>query len=196
MMNEQSPLLSVFVLIAVAFAALVPERAIMRIDVPQSESQPKSASQLNVDRTTSFGITDLRDGGKSTNETLSGELSLGAPGLAESSSEEMPDQLQSSAGSSLPDDQTSGSEITNTSAETNTSELSPAHRMPSARVSKINFPKQRFRSARELGDAEVKKRLIALWHQSLLHSGESWIRSAFSKPNARKNPPSPPRGEP
>jgi len=55
MQNEKSPLLSVFVLIAVAFAALVPERAIMRIGVPQSESQPKSVSQLNVDRITSFG---------------------------------------------------------------------------------------------------------------------------------------------
>jgi hypothetical protein len=36
MQNEKSTLLSVFVLLAVAFAALVREWAIMRIDVPQS----------------------------------------------------------------------------------------------------------------------------------------------------------------
>jgi hypothetical protein len=195
MQNEKSPLLSVFVLIAVAFAAMVPERAIVRIDVPQSESQPKSVSQLDLDRATSFGITDL-SGVKSTSETLPAKLSIATQGPAESSSGEMPGQAETSAGSSPPVPQTSDSEITHTSAETNTSELSPAHRMPTARVSKRNSPKQRFRSPRELGDAEVKRRLIALWHQSLLHSGESWARSAFSKPDPRKNPPLPPRREP
>jgi hypothetical protein len=174
---------------------LVPERAIIRIDVPQSESQPKSVSQLNVDRATSFGITDL-SGVKSTSETLPAKLLIAAQGPAESSSGEMPGQMESSAGSSPPAPQTSGSEITRMSAETNTSELSPAHRMLSAGASKKNAPKQRFRSPHELGDAEVKKRLIALWHQSLLHSGESWGRSAFSKPDPRKHPPSPPRREP
>jgi hypothetical protein len=195
MQNEKSPLLSVFVLIAVAFAALVPERTIIGTDVPQTESQPKSVSQLNADRATSFGIADL-SGIKSTNETFPAKSSIAVQRPAESSSGEMPGQVQSSTGSSPPDSQTSDSEITDTSAETNTSELSPAHRMPSARVSKRNFSKQRFRSARELGDAEVKKRLIALWHQSLLHSGESRARSAFSKPDPRKNPPLPPRRGP
>jgi hypothetical protein len=195
MQNEKSPLLSVFVLIAVAFAAMVPERAIMRIDVPQSESQPKSVSQLNVDRATSLGITDL-SGVKSTSETLPAKLPLPAQGPAESSSGELPDQMQSSAGSSLPADQTSVSEITDPNAETDTSELPPPHRMLSARASKKNAPKQRFRSPHEHGDAEVKKRLIELWHQSLLHREESWARSAFSKHDARKNPPSPPSREP
>jgi hypothetical protein len=195
MQNEKSPLLSVFVLIAVAFAAWVPERAIMRIDVPQSESQPKSVSQLNDDRAMPFGITDS-SGVKSKNETLPAKLSIAAQWPAESSSGEMSGQMESSAGSSPSAPQASGSEINDTSAETNTSELSPTHRMLSARASKKNAPKQKFRSPHELGDAEVKKRLIALWHQSLLHSGESWARSAFSKPDPRKNPPLPPRREP
>jgi hypothetical protein len=188
MQNERSPLLSVFVLIAVAFAALVPERAIMRIGVPQSESQPKSVSQLNVDRATSFEITDL-SGVKSTSETLPAKLSIPAQRPAESSSGEMLGQMESSVGSSPPAPQTPDSEITHTSAETNTSEFSPAHRMPSARISKKNAPKQRFRPPHQLGAAEVKKRLIALWHQSLLHSEESWARSAFSKPDTRNKPP-------
>src|SRR5262245_20712558 len=144
MQNEKSPLLSVFVLIAVAFAAMVPERAIMRIDVPQSESQPKSVSQLNVDRATSFGITDL-SGVKSTSETLPAKLPLPAQGPAEGSSGELPGQMQSSAGSSLPADQTSVSEISDPNAETDTSELPPPHRMLSARASKKNAIKQRFR---------------------------------------------------
>ena len=181
MQNEKSPLLSVFVLIAVAFAALVPERAIMRIGIPQSESQPKSASQLNVDRATSFENTDF-SGVKSTSETLPAKLSIPAQRPAESSSGEMPDQIESSIGLSPPAPQTSDSEITHRSAETNKSEFSPAHRMPSARISKKNAPKERFRPPHELRDAEVKKRLIALWHQTLLHSEESWVRSAFSKP--------------
>jgi len=143
MQNEKSPLFSVFVLIAVAFAAMVPERAITRIDFPQSESQPKSVSQLNVDRATSFGITDL-SGVKSTSETLPAIFSIPAQEPAESSSGEMSGQMQSSAGSSLPGDQTSVSEITDPNAETNTNEVSPAHRMLSARASKKNAPKQRF----------------------------------------------------
>jgi hypothetical protein len=176
MQNEKSPLLSVFVLIAVAFAALVPERAIMRIGVRQSESQPESVSQLNVDRATSFEITDLSRV-KSTSETLPAKLSIPAQQPAESSLEEMPGQMESSVGSSPPAPQTSDSKITDTSAETNSSEFSPAPRMPSAHISKKNASKQRFRPPHELGDAEVKRRLIALWHQSLLHSGESWARS-------------------
>ena len=167
MQNEKSPLLSVFVLIAVAFAALVPERAIMRIGVPPSESQPKSVSQLNVDRATSFEITDLSRV-KSTSETLPTKLSIPAQQPAENSLE-MPGQMESSVGSSLPAPQTSDSKITDTSAETNSSEFSPAPRMPSAHISKKNASKQRFRPPHQPGEAEVKKRLIALWHQSLLH---------------------------
>jgi len=181
MQNEKSPLLSVFVLIAVAFAALVPERAIMRIGVPQSESQPKSVSQLNVDRAASFENTDF-SGVKSTSVSLGAKLSIPAQRPAESSSGEMPGQIESSIESSPPVPQTSDSEITDRSAETKKSEFSPAHRMPPARISKKNAPKQRFRPPHELGNAEVKKRLIALWHQSLLHREESWDRWSFSKP--------------
>jgi hypothetical protein len=113
MQNEKSPLLSVFVLMAVAFAALVPERAIMRIGVRQSESQPESVSQLNVDRATSFEITDLT-GVKSTSETLPAKLSIPAQRPAKSSSGEIPGQTESSVGSSPPAPQTSDSEISQT----------------------------------------------------------------------------------
>jgi hypothetical protein len=195
MPNEKSFFLSIFVLIAVAFAVLIPERAIIRIDIPQSESQPKSVSQLNVDHATSFETTDL-SAVKSTRDILPAKLLLADQRPVESSSEEVPGQIESSAGSILPAAQTSGSETNHTSAETNKSEISPAHRKLSPRASKKNAFKQRFRSLHEFGDAEVKKRLIALWHQSVLHGGESWARSAFSNPGPRKNPPSLPGREP
>jgi len=61
-----------------------------------------------------------------------------------------------------------------TNPEGNKGEWSPAHQPDSAQATRAFY--QKYKSAVQLGDAVAKKRLLALWHRSLLQSEklQSW----------------------
>jgi hypothetical protein len=74
----------------------------------------------------------------------------------------------------------SNPEINHTKAQPNASSWSSTHRQYSTRVIQLKKPKVRYRSSAGLTSAEVKMRLLALWHQSLVRSKESRSWTAFS----------------
>jgi hypothetical protein len=73
-------------------------------------------------------------------------------------------------------------EINQTQAQADASSCFPAHRQDSTRVIRLKKPNVRYRSSAGLTSAEVKMRLIALWHQSLARSEKSRTWTGFSKP--------------
>ena len=77
----------------------------------------------------------------------------------------------------------SNPEINQTQAQANASSCFPAHRQDSRRVIRLKKPNVRYRSSAGLTSAEVKMRLIALWHQSLMRSKESRRWTVFSNLN-------------
>src|SRR5271166_2124860 len=77
----------------------------------------------------------------------------------------------------------SNPEINQTQAQANASSCFPAHRQDSTRVIRLKKPNVRYRSSAGLTSAEVKMRLIALWHQSLLRTKESRRWTVFSNLN-------------
>ena len=68
-------------------------------------------------------------------------------------------------------------------ARANGSRVSPAHRPDFARVIRTGIPQERYRLSRRLRDVDVKMRLIALWHQSLVPSEKSHGWTLLSNSN-------------
>jgi hypothetical protein len=73
----------------------------------------------------------------------------------------------------------SNPEISPTTAQANASSWSPAHRQYSTRVIPPRTFNVRFRSYLRLRAADIKMRLIALWHRSLLRSNRSRTSKMF-----------------
>ena len=63
---------------------------------------------------------------------------------------------------------------------------SPAHQPDSAQAISGKALYQKYRSGVQLGEAEAKKRLLALWHHSLLQSQKLQSWAIFSKLDKRK----------
>jgi hypothetical protein len=74
----------------------------------------------------------------------------------------------------------SSPEINHTKAQANASSWSSTHRRYYTRVIQLKKPKVTYRSSAGLTSAEVKMRLLALWHQSLVRSKASRSWTAFS----------------
>jgi hypothetical protein len=172
-------LLGVLFFAALAFAVLVPERHPTTADLPNEASQAKSGSPLNADAATLFSIVDL-NAKRSTSETISGTTRVDH-GLSEAK--------VAAASSSLPIlvwGAEIGSETTRATAQANGSKWSPTYRQDSARVIRAKIPPERDRSSGRLKAVDVKARLIALWHQSLLRSEKPQRWALFSNLNRRK----------
>ena len=69
---------------------------------------------------------------------------------------------------------------------TNASNWSPAQRKKAARVFRAKGPYRRSKSSYALTDADVKRRLIELWHQSLARAEKPQSWSQFSKLDRKK----------
>ena len=71
-------------------------------------------------------------------------------------------------------------------AVANASSRFSAHRQDSTRMIRPKKPSVRYRSSAGITSAEVKMRLIALWHQSLVRSKVSRSWAAFSNLKSRE----------
>ena len=113
----------------------------------------------------------------------SGQSSSVDHGFTVLSPQEIPSPpMEAAASASIPV-VASNPEINQTHAQANTSSCFPAHRQDSTRVVQLKKPNVRYRSSAGLTSAEVKMRLISLWHQSLVGSKESRRWTAFSNLN-------------
>ena len=74
-------------------------------------------------------------------------------------------------------------EISHPDVQANATSRSPANWQDSGRVKELKMPHARSRSSGRLRFADVKMRLIALWHQCLAQSEKSRTWTAFSNSN-------------
>ena len=77
-------------------------------------------------------------------------------------------------------------EINHPYVQANTTSWSPAHRQVSARLIRPKIPNVRYRSSVRPRIVDVKMRLIALWHQSLMRSERSRSWTLFSNKGDKK----------
>jgi hypothetical protein len=96
------------------------------------------------------------------------------------SPQELPSAPTEAAASASTPIVASNPEIKHPDTQPNAISWSLAHRQDSTRVIRLKKPNVRYTSSAGLTSAEVKMRLIALWHQSLVRSKESRSWTAFS----------------
>jgi len=147
-------------------------------------SQAKSAPSLTADAAELFKLVDA-NAKRSASQVTSGTLTHRNQGSIESSSKESHARTETAAGSTpapilvLPEPSPS-------IATANVSNWSPAQPKESAQAIRGKAPYRRGKSSAGLGDVEVKKRLIELWHQSLVRTEKPRSWAKFSKLDRRK----------
>jgi hypothetical protein len=178
-------LLVFLLLAALAFEVLVQERRPMTAGLFERASQNNSGSSRTADASTLLRSTDL-SANISTSAVTSVALPLVDQRSSESSSRESHGRTGTAGGSTPPPVLVLSPEITQTGARTNKSEWSLAHQPDSAPSIRGKTLYKRHRSAGQLGYAEVKRRLLELWHRSLAKSEKSQFWPIFSKLDKRK----------
>jgi hypothetical protein len=118
-----------------------------------------------------------------TVQIRSGQSTSVDQGFTVLSPQEIPSPPMDAAASASTPVVASNPEINQTHAQADASSCFPAHRQDSTRVIRLKKPNVRYMSSAGLTSAEVKMRLIALWHQSLVRSKESRRWTAFSNLN-------------
>jgi hypothetical protein len=177
----------VVVFTALAFAALVPERYSKTADLTKQTSQAKSGYLLNADFATLFSGGNL-SAKRSTSQVTSGTAASVDQGFAEFSSGENLARMESVAAPTPNPVLMLSPEMNRLLAQANRGKVSPAHRPDFARGIRIRIPQERYRSSAHLRDVDVKMRLIALWHHSLVPSQKSrgWTLFSNSSQGQRK----------
>jgi hypothetical protein len=174
--------LGVVVFTALAFAALVPERYSKTAGLPKQTSQAKSGYLLNADFATLFsgGNSSAKN---STSQVTSGPAASVDQGFAEYSSDENLARMEAVAAPTPNPALMLSPAMNRVLAQANGSKVFPAHRPDFARVIRTRIPQERYRSSAHLRDVDVKIRLIALWHHSLVPSQKSRGWTLFSNSN-------------
>jgi hypothetical protein len=146
-----------------AFVVLVPERH----GLSWRAGQAKSRSSLPEDDATLFRSTHVSTNGSSSAVT-SATLLQGDQGSTASSSKENPGRTEA-AGTSIPSPAASSAPESNyASAVVNRSDWAPSHRVDTRKVVREKASYQNPGSTGRPGYAWVKKRLLELWHRSLV----------------------------
>jgi hypothetical protein len=177
-------LLSFLVLAAFALAFLIPEPHPAMASLERRASQAKSAPSLTADAAKPFKIVDS-NAKSSASQMTSGTSTHVDQGLTESSSKESVARTEAAAESTpapilvLPEPSPS-------IATANVSNRSLAKPKESAQATRGKTPFRRGKSSLGLGDVEVKKRLIELWHESLARTEKPRSWAIFSKLDGRK----------
>jgi hypothetical protein len=148
------------------------------------DRQPKAddLTVLNANSPTRFTVVGL-NGKSSADKMTSGQASIVDQASTEISPKENPSpQIEAAASTPTP---VLGftPEINHTKARLNTFSWTPVIRQGSARVIGPKIRNVRDRSPVVLRSADVKRRLIALWHKSLAQSEKSRSWTAFSNLN-------------
>src|SRR5208283_4959519 len=144
----------------------------------------QSGSLSNADLAALFGVEDLNAKKEICSQVTSRMAPSADQGSADFSSEKNPAQTEAAAGVTPTPVLVLSPEKGRLLAQANGSKWSPAHRRGSERVIRTKIPQERYRSAGRLRDVDVKMRLLALWHQSLVRSERSGSWTLFS--NSRK----------
>ena len=175
-------LLSILVLAALALALLPPQphRAIHSLAAPAS--QDKSTTSLTEDAAVLSLIVDSNSESSAievTSKTLA-HVDQGATGSSSKESVARREAARSiPAPILLP-------EPTPNFAMANVDNRSHVQRKEAARAFRAKGPHRRSKSSYALTDADVKKRLIELWHQSLERTEKPQNWSTFSKLDRKK----------
>ncbi|HEX7194319.1 MAG TPA: hypothetical protein VF207_05060 [Chthoniobacterales bacterium] len=178
-------LLGGVVFAALAFAVLVPERHPKAADLTTEARQAKSNSLPNTDAAMAFRIVDSNARNSAT-EVTSGTATAAGQGITEESSKESLAQIEATAASSPPLVLVFNPESSRAIAHANGGKWSLGHREDSARMIRAKTPEGRYRPSGWLRPVDVKRRLIALWHQRVLQSEKARNWAIFSNLNKRK----------
>jgi hypothetical protein len=177
-------LLGILFFAALVFAVLIPEPRPATAGLRGRASQAKSAPSLAADDAELFKIVDS-NAKRSASQVTSGTLTHVDQGSTESSSQESYARTEAAAGSTpapilvLPEPSPS-------IATANVSNWSPVQPKESAQAIRGKAPYRMSKSYGVLGDVDVKKRLIELWHQSLVRTEKARSWAIFSKLERKK----------
>jgi hypothetical protein len=174
-------LLGVVLFAALAFAFLVPERHLRTADLTTEGSQAKSGSLVNADAARLLRIVDL-NAKIPANEVTSGTATLVDQSISTNSSKETLSGIEAGAASTPSPVAVLSPGMSSTIAQADGNTWSP----DSARVIAARIPKESYRSPRRPRVFDIKMRLVALWHQSLLRSEKARSWAIFSNLNRRK----------
>jgi hypothetical protein len=180
-------LLGILFLAAWACLALIQERHPPNGDVTEITSQAKSDSSPTADTTTLFTRTESSPN-MSSGAVTSVKSPLADQRPTERSSKESLGWTEIAGGSTASPVFVLSPESSQPSDRANQRESLLSDQPNSAQTFRRKAPYQSHRSARELGDAEAKRRLIELWHQSLARTEKEKARSwaMFSKLERKK----------
>jgi len=182
--NRDTAWLAVLLLSALIFAALacvflIPEPRPVMAGLQGRASQAKLAPSLTADAAEPVKIADA-NAKRSANPVPSTTLTHIDQVPAESSSKE-PHAVTETAAGSTPAPILVLPEPSPAIATANVSNLSLDQPKESAQVIRGKAPYRRSKSAAWLTDVEVKKRLIELWHQSLVRTEKVRGWAEYSK---------------
>jgi hypothetical protein len=171
--------LAATVFAALVFAVLVQERHPKAADLTEAARQTRGDLLLNA--TALSKVVGLN--GKSTVEVTSGQATSVDHGFNVISPQENPSsRMETAAPIQTPVDALTP-EKNHPDVQANASLLSSVHWQDSGRVIVPKVSRVRSRSSGRFRFVDVKMRLIALWHQSLVRSEKSRNWTAFSNSN-------------
>jgi hypothetical protein len=175
-------LLSAVFCAALLFAVLMPEsRNDVRNDLREA-NRAKSDLVVNAEATGSFRIAPLK---ANKSESLEVAANNDQKFAEISAKEDLPDTKTSAESTPFPA-VVSGPEISRNAASLNQSKLSLKHRQDPASVIREKIARERSRWSGYPRTLDVKKRLIALWHKSLLQTEQPRSWPIFLNLNRKK----------
>ena len=167
---------------AFILAVLVQDRHPKTVDPTEEAVQAGNDRLLNANSATLFKGGDSQ-GKKSGSEITTGQVRGVDHSFIESSSKENPSsQMEAAVSTSIPV-LAFTPEINHINADANASSWSPAHWQDSGRPIRPKILNVRYRSSVVLRSVDVKMRLVALWHKSLVRSERSRSWTLFSNSN-------------
>ena len=165
-------------------AALVQDRDQREHDITEGMKQAKRDLLLNVDsaaRLTAVGLSGKSSSGEITAE----QTSKSAHSFDAISPQDNPPS-QAEVAASIPASILGLSpEMDHRDGQANADSWTPPHGQESGPAIGQKFPRSKFRSPLRPRIVDVKMRLLALWHQSLMRSERSRTWSLSAKPSKR-----------
>jgi hypothetical protein len=183
--NRDTAWLAMGVVGALVFAALllaVQERSPKPADLTEEARQAEGNLSLNGKRGMHFTVVDLNQK-NSNGKTIPEQSPSVDHRLLEISPQEDPSPRMETVASTQIPVETLTPEINHPDVEANANSWSSAHRQDSARVIRPKMHSLRYKSSPRPRLVDVKMRLIALWHQSLVGSERSRTWALFSNSN-------------
>lgn len=178
-------LLGILSLAAWACLVLIQERHPSNGGRTEITGQAKSDSSPTADITPLFARTDL-SANRSSGAVTSVKSPLADPTPTEPSSKESLGWTEIAEGSTPAPVLVLSPESSQLSDRANQRETLLSYQPNSARTFRRKASYQSHRSARQLGDAETKRRLLELWHRSLAKNETTKSWAIFSRHDKRK----------